>query len=530
MNTVTGAGALAKLAARRDRLMLPAWLYLLTATLASTGYSFKSLYKTPASREAVYHSTVHNATLLGLAGPLYGDSVGALTTWKVGSTAAVLAALMSIFLVIRHTRADEEAGRLELIGSTAVGRHSALAVGLILAAVANVVLALLITVALIAVGLPAAGSAALGLAIAGCGLVFTAVAAVTAQVSGTARGARGIAIAALAVAYLAESVSAAAGAPWLAWLSPIGWANEIRAYAGERWLVLALPVLAALALTAVSAVLAARRDLGAGLVPPRPGPAEAAASLRSPLALAWRLQRGSIAGWAAGTLLAGAAFGSVADGIGSLLGSGAQVRDAITRLGGQAGITDAYLAAMMGIIGLAAAAYAVSAVLRLRTEETAGRTDPVLATATGRDGWGASHLIIAAVGAAVVLAAAGVGTGLAYGLRVGDVGGQLPRMLGAAIAQLPAALAVAAVAVALFGLLPRSCVAGGWTALTVAALVVLLGPTLRFSQWVQDISPFTHVPKLPGGVVSAAPLTWLAVIALALTAAGLAGLRYRDIG
>jgi ABC-2 type transport system permease protein len=289
-------------------------------------------------------------------------------------------------------------------------------------------------------------------------------------------------------------------------------------------------VLAALALTAVSAVLAARRDLGAGLVPPRPGPAEAAASLRSPLALAWRLQRGSIAGWAAGTLLAGAAFGSVADGIGSLLGSGAQVRDAITRLGGQAGITDAYLAAMMGIIGLAAAAYAVSAVLRLRTEETAGRTDPVLATATGRDGWGASHLIIAAVGAAVVLAAAGVGTGLAYGLRVGDVGGQLPRMLGAAIAQLPAALAVAAVAVALFGLLPRSCVAGGWTALTVAALVVLLGPTLRFSQWVQDISPFTHVPKLPGGVVSAAPLTWLAVIALALTAAGLAGLRYRDIG
>ncbi len=202
MNTVTGTGALAKLAARRDRLMLPAWLYLLTATLASTGYSFRSLYPTPASREAVYHSTVHNPTLLGLDGPLYGDSVGALTTWKVGSIAAVLAALMSIFIVIRHTRADEEAGRLELIGSTAVGRHSALAVGLILAAVANVVLALLITVALIAVGLPAAGSAALGLAIAGCGLVFTAVAAVTAQVSGTARGARGIAIAALAVAYL----------------------------------------------------------------------------------------------------------------------------------------------------------------------------------------------------------------------------------------------------------------------------------------------------------------------------------------
>jgi len=437
---------------------------------------------------------------------------------------------MSIFIVIRHTRADEEAGRLELVGSTAVGRHAALAVGLMLAAGANCVLALLIAAGLIAVGLPAGGSAALGLAIAACGLVFTSVAAVTAQIAGSARGARGIAIGALAVAYVVESIAAAAGLPWLGWLSPVGWANEIRAFAGDRWLVLALPVLAAVVLAAAAAALAARRDLGAGLVPPRPGPAEAAASLRSPLALAWRLQRGSLAGWAIGTLLAGAAFGSVADGIGSLLGSGAQVRDAITRLGGQAGITDAYLAAMMGIIGLAAAAYAVSAVLRLRSEETTGRSDPVLATATGRDGWGASHLIVAAGEAAVVLAAAGLGAGLAYGLRAGDVGGQLPRLLGAAIAQLPAALAVAGVAVALFGLLPRSCVAGGWTALSLAALIVLLGPTLRFTQWVQDISPFTHVPKLPGGMVSAAPLAWLAVIALALTAAGLAGLRHRDIG
>jgi ABC-2 type transport system permease protein len=45
-----------------------------------------------------------------------------------------------------------------------------------------------------------------------------------------------------------------------------------------------------------------------------------------------------------------------------------------------------------------------------------------------------------------------------------------------------------------------------------------------------DISPFTHVPKLPGGTVAAAPLFWLSVMALALGAAGLAALRRRDIG
>jgi len=530
---LTGSGALAKLAARRDRVMLAAWIYVITILVVSTGYSFKGLYKTLASREALVAGISHDPTTLALAGPVWGTSVGALTAYKVGASAAVAAGLMSIFIVIRHTRADEEAGRLELIGSTAVGRSAALAVGVLLAAVANGVVVLLIFAGLAIVGLPAGGSAALGLAIGTCGLLFAAVAAVTAQLSGSARGARGIAICVLAAAYLLMSAGAAAGTSgpgWLMWLSPIGWANQVRAYAGDRWLVLALPLAATVVVAAAAAWLAGRRDLGAGLVPPRPGPAQAARSLRSPLALAWRLQRISLIGWAAGVFVAGAAFGSIASNIGSLLGSGSQARDAIARLGGQSGLTDAYLAAMMGILGLVTAAYAISVVLHLRSEETSQRADPVLASAAGRLNWGASYLIVAAAGSAVVLAAAGLGAGLSFGLRAGTTGTQLPRLLGAALAQWPAVLAVAAVAVLLFGLWPEACVAGGWTALALAAAVVLLGPTLRLAQPIQDISPFTHVPKLPGGTVSAAPLVWLTLAAVVLTAVGLAGLRRRDIG
>jgi ABC-2 type transport system permease protein len=86
------------------------------------------------------------------------------------------------------------------------------------------------------------------------------------------------------------------------------------------------------------------------------------------------------------------------------------------------------------------------------------------------------------------------------------------------------------VAVALFGLLPRSCVSGGWAALALAAVLVELGPAFRLAGWVQDISPFSHVPKLPGGAVTAAPLLWLALSAVVLAMAGLTGLRRRDIG
>jgi ABC-2 type transport system permease protein len=44
-----------------------------------------------------------------------------------------------------------------------------------------------------------------------------------------------------------------------------------------------------------------------------------------------------------------------------------------------------------------------------------------------------------------------------------------------------------------------------------------------------DVSPFTHIPRAPGGEVSATPLALLLAVALVIGAAGLAGLRRRDI-
>ena len=532
MTTLAGTGELTKLAGRRDRIMLPAWIYVLTALVAGTAYSFKKLYPTAASREQFAAAAGHNPSLLSLYGALYGNSLGSLTAWRYGGLAALGAGLMSIFIVIRHTRGDEETGRLELIGSAAVGRHAALTAGLLIAVTANVVLALVISVALIALGLPAAGSISLALAIAGCGLVFTAVAAVTAQLADAARSARGLAIGVLGVAYLLRAVGDSAGAQgpgWLTWLSPIGWAELIRSFGVIRWWILALPLVTTLVLGIAAGLLAARRDYDAGLLPRRPGPAQAAGSLRSPLALAWRLQRATLISWVVGALIYGLIIGSAAKGITGLLGS-AEIRRILVKLGGSAALTNAYLAAIIGFSGLIAAGYAISAVLRLRSEETDERADPVLATGVGRLSWGLSHLVIAAGGTTLILAVTGLGTGLGYALRSPGGGSELGQLVGAGLAQVPAALVIGGIAAALFGLAPRFCAAGSWTALGLVVLMVFLGASLQLSHWVLDVSPFTHTPKLPGGTVSAAPLVWLSAIAVALTVAGLAGLRRRDIG
>jgi ABC-2 type transport system permease protein len=166
----------------------------------------------------------------------------------------------------------------------------------------------------------------------------------------------------------------------------------------------------------------------------------------------------------------------------------------------------------------------------MRAEETGDQAELVLATATGRIRWALSHIAVAVAGTALLLAVAGVATGLGYGPRIGSAGTQVARMTGAGLAQLPAALVPAGVAVAACGLLPRVAVPVAWSALGVVVLINLLGQGLQLSQWILDISPFTHRPRLPGGTVTPAPLLWLCALALAFTVAGLLGLRRRDIG
>ena len=530
---LTGTGQLARLAFRRDRIALPASVYVITVLVATTAYGLKKLYPTAAGRAALAASGGGNPALRFLYGRLYGSSLGGLTTWRYGIWAGVFAALMAIFVVVRHTRTDEEAGRLELVGSAAVGRQAALAAGLGTAAAASVAVSALLCLVLPLTGLPAAGSAALALGIGCCGLAFTGIAAVAAQLTSSARSARGIALGVLGIAFVLRGVGDSAGASgpsWLSWASPLGWIQFARPFAGERWWVLALPLAVGAAGTGLAFALAARRDLGAGLLPDRPGRATASGLLRGPFGLAWRLQRGALAGWVIGYAFTFAVCGAAAQGIGQVFGTSTALEREFTRLGGQAAITNAYLAALMLLGGLVAAAYATSVILRLRGEETGDQAEPVLATATGRVRWALSHIAIAVAGTALLLAVAGVATGLGYGLRAGSAGTQVARMTGAALGQLPSALVLAAVAVLLFGLAPRAAVAGAWTAVGLVVAIALFGQVLQLSHWVLDISPFTHAPRLPGGTVSAAPLLWLGLVALALAAAGLVGLRRRDIG
>jgi len=517
---LAGTGTLLRFALRRDRLTIPIWVGVNALMVLSMPNTLKNLYGTQAQRDDLMHQMATNASLRALIGPVFDDSVGALTAWRVGVYAGALAAVTGLLLVVRHTRDEEESGRQELVASGMVGRRASLTAALLTAAVANAVLALLVAAGLAGYG--ASGSVAFGLGIAGVGMFFATMAAIVAQLTESARLARGLTAAVLGAAFVLRAAGDSAtdnGSSVLTWLSPIGWLENLRPYAGERWWVLLLFVGAAAAQGAVAYELAGRRDIGMSFLPTRPGPATG--RLGTAGALAWRLQRGSVLGWSVGFFLAGVVYGGLTDGAADLVGDNDNAREIFERMGGHSGITDAFLASMIGMLGLVAALYVVASVLRLNGEETSGRAEPLLANAVGRLRWAAGHLVIAFGGSVLIMLLAGLGFAVGYGKEAGPI-------LGACLVQVAGVWLIGGVTVLLLGVLPRAAVAA-WGVAGAVLLIGWVGPALDVPQAVLDLSPFGHLPKMPGGAMNWPPVLILLGLSAVLVAAGLAGLRRRDL-
>lgn len=516
MSPLTGTGALVRLIVRRDRLVLPVWVAVAILVPYGVASGSVKLYTTAEALRQYAGEAMSNPAQVAMRGFVYAPSMGGVVAWGAGMSGALVAAMASLLVVIRHTRVEEEAGRRELLGSTVVGRHAGLTATLGVVSAANLVAAVLLAASLIGLGLPAGGAFVLGLSTAGVGVSVAAVAAVAAQVATGGGAARGLALAVAGLLFLVRAAGDAQGSG-LSWLSPFGWARLSRAWTGDRSWVLLLFVGWTAVLAGAAYLLSARRDLAAGLLPPRPGPAVAAPGLRNQLALAWRAQRGALLAWTAGCALVGLLLGGAAKG-------------AQGQLSGLFSGADALFTFSLLVLSQAVSAYAVSAALRPRAEEGAGLAELLLATAPSRTRWASAHLAFAVAGPVIMLAVAGSAIGLSYGLSIGDVGREVPVMLGTALVWLPAVWVVAALTLALLGLLPRAA-SVAWALLGGFLLIELAFEFGQVNDAVLSLSPFSYIPRtLLGAPFSVVPLGGLVLVAGALAAAGLVGIRRRDIG
>ncbi|WP_232839409.1 MULTISPECIES: ABC transporter permease [Nocardia] len=527
LSSATGTGTLLSFALRRERVALPAWLIGAIVLLAMQSLSSQRLYDTATELAQLRETMGANAATVALGGPIrLLDTIGGEILFEIFAYLAIVIALMNMFLIVRHTRSDEEAGRDELIRSARVGRRAPALAALAVALVADLAVAVTVFGAAVATGLPAAGSLLLGVSVAGVGLTFASITTLAAQVFENPRGVYGAVTLVLAASYVARAVGDV-GDGTLSWASPLGWGQRTYPYVVDRWWPVTLFVLSSAVLVTAAFVLLDRRDFGAGLLSYGTGPADASWALGSPLGLAWRLQRGSWIGWCVGVFALGAAYGSFADSIADYLADNPEIAAFLP--GGAADAVDSYLALSVSMTSLLAAAYGITAVLRARGEETAGHAEALLAAPVGRTRWLAGHVAIALLGGAAVAAAGGFGIGLAHALTVGDRG-QALRMTAAAAVYWPAAWSIAAVAVIGFGWMPRAAAILAWTIFGYCVVALLFADSFDLPNWFAVASAFEHTPTVPLDDVTAAGLSGIGVFAVLVLLAGFAGFRRRDTG
>ncbi|WP_314194723.1 polyketide antibiotic transporter [uncultured Arthrobacter sp.] len=532
--------ALVLVQARRDRIILPAWIL----GIAFLGFAVASAvameFADEAERATIITMAAASPAFRFVRGLPDGTGIGAVVFFQGYAFTAVLAGLMSTFLVTRHTRTDEELGRAELIGSAPIPRAAPLTATLLLGAAANLALALTVAAGFAAAGLPGPGALTAGAAVGAVGAFFVALAAAIAQVMPSGRAANGAAAGLVGAAYFLRGIGDAFGTPstdltqvtsgWVSLLSPIGWGQRTRPFSAADPAPLLIVAFAAAALAVTVLVIRNGRDLSASLLPERAGRERAGAGGASFLGLAWGQQRTTLIGWCLAAALLGGIAGGLGPVVSDVIGGNESLRELILRLvpGSRAEIIDVFTAALLGIAGVLATTAGIQTVLRLRAEESEGRAEILWATPRSRARWLGANLLLAAASAAVVATVAG--TAASIGLTLSGVANGPPGLLVvAALAHLPAAAVFVAATAVLFAAAPRASIPLGWGMLAGGLILGQFGELLRLPAWLQDVSPFRHSPAMP--VEPFDPAAALTMSAIALAGAGIATylLRRRDL-
>ena len=526
-----GTRHLLRLALRRDRVRIPVWVLALAATAGATVPALEATYAGQQGAAARGALTDNPAGVLML-GPSFGEtspSLGAMTANELGMTLYVATAVMAVLLTVRHTRAEEAAGRVDVLRALAVGRFAPAAAALGVTFLADLAVAVGIAVALVATGLPVGGSTVFAASVGLVGTVFGAVAAVAAQLARHPRGATGLALSVLATAFTVRGVGDVLGptdGSWLSWWSPLAWAQQARVFVDTRLWPLAVLLVATLVLVAAAALLGVRRDLGSGLLPERRAAVRAGWLLSSAAGLAWRQLRSGVMAW--GLALAGfaVAFGSLAEEMNETIEQLPEVARWMAIAPGA--LTDSFAAVMLLYLSLGTAALVLAGVLALLREEEAGTGALVVVAGTSRTRWTGTWLLVVVVGALVVQALVGFALGVGVAVSTGEQT-RVGSLTAAALGYLPGVLVLGGLAAALVGWWPRGARPVAWAVLAYALLVAFLGPLLQLPDAVMNLSPLQLTPAMPLERADGATLPLLLTVALLLGGAGMVGLRRRDL-
>lgn len=511
----------------RTRTVSFVYIFAVYSWIEAAG--FRSAYPTAPDRLAFARIFAGNDAIRLFYGYPYDvATIGGYSAWRVGGTLALAGAAFGVFAAVRAMRVEEDAGRAEIVLAGVVARRVVFWSSMIAIAMGTATLWAAEFAGFVVAGLPVGGSAYLALATASIVPVFVGIGALASQLAPSHRMALGLGIGAAALFWLLRVLSdTISGAAWARWTTPLGWAEELRPFAGARPLVLLLPISATVALLLVAGRISMTRDVGSGLLPNHDTARASGRLLSSPTAMALRRQRAVLVTWAVGVAAFGLVLGAISTSISSA-GLSKNLEKDLAKLGARSIVTPTgYLSFIFIIFIFAICLFVVSQIGVARQEEAGQQLETLLAQPMSRNRWLAGRMMIAAVAAAVLSGTTGL---LMWaGAASQGLGVSLDKLMEAGANALPLSLMVLGLAALIYSVLPRASTAVSYALVTVAFLWYLVGSVFGVPKWVVGLTPFQHIGLVPAQAFRVEPAVVMVCIGVAAAVAALALFRRRDL-
>jgi len=514
---------------RRERTIAMVWI----AVMLLFTWAMAMVFDTQFTYEELQAMLLvqQNPIQIAIQGPIYGADnflAGQIFAREMLLFTLIAVAIMNIFMVLRHTRGDEEKGRYEVIRSLPTGRLAFLNATLVTSLVVNVGLALSQGVLLWVMGIDGTtmhGAFTYGAVLGALGLVFAAFAALFAQLTPSSRGALGYVFMLLMASYLIRAIGDQ-GNEALARVSPLGLVMRAEVFVQNYWWPILVALAIALGISGLALLLNTRRDIDQGFIPQRQGRAAASFMLRSPMGLTWRLNRNTLIAWAVGMLSLGAALGGLL-GDAEIFAVENEVFQMMMPQSPDFHAAELFTMLLNVLLAIVCIAPVLILTLKLRGEEKEHRVENVLSGAVSRPRYLAGYVVMGFLASIIMPLFAAIGMWLVGGY-VMDEPISLMVMFKGMMVYVPALWVMLGLAVLMIGLLPKL-VMLCWGYFAYVFVAGFFGDLLGMPEWSLRLTPIGFVPRLPLDEVNIFVLLTLSGIAVCLLAVG--GLFYwrRDV-
>ncbi len=505
------------------------WILSLIAVTVMVPLAFDGMYDSAADKMGMA-MTMENPAMVAMCGPVYGINdyhVGAMVGNEMILFTIIAVAIMNIFLVLRHTRRDEERGRIEVVRSLPVGRLSNLTATMVVAFIVNAVLAIFTGISLAVLnieGMDVEGSMLYGVVLGVSGLLFAAITAVFAQLSSNSKGAMGYTFIVFGVLYMVRAIGDIKNET-LARVSPLGLILRTQVYVENIWWPVFVVLMITLVIMLIAFYLNGIRDMEQGFIPARKGREHASAFLQTPMGLGFKLLRTTIISWFIGCIVLGALYGSVMGDLESFLEGNAMLQQVLSTEGHT--LTEGFLTMIMSVLSMFATIPVLTVMLKLRGEEKRNHTEHILSRSVSRNRLMSGYFVNAVINSVIIPLSCAFGLWVAsYSVLENKI--ELMSLVKAMAVYIPAIWVMLGLTVLLIGWLPSK-TSFAWMYLGVSFLLVYLGSLMQASDWVLKLSPYGYIPKLPMEEVNYGTLVMLTVVAVVMAVVGYIGYNKRDI-